>query len=131
MNLGYQFHITGFLALSTVMGNSVCTQYETDQVVCPPSLKKNVFTTSAYHAKEIKDLSVLLPLFQEESKSPAMIRHGMDVIKGAVHFLNNNQTPVMACDQPLYLHLFCNKFAFILYLHVFIFAKQIQCNWKN
>ena len=29
------------------MGNSVCSQYEIDKVVCPPSLKKNVFTTSA------------------------------------------------------------------------------------
>ena len=67
-----------------------------------------------YHAKEINDLSVLLPLFQEESKSPAMIQHRMDVIKGAVHFLNNNQTPVMACDQPLYA-----------------IAKQIQWNLKT
>ena len=55
-----------------------------------------------YHAKELTDLSVLLPLFLEESKSAAMIRHGMDVIKQGVYFLNSNQIPVMACDQPLY-----------------------------
>ena len=45
--LGLSISYNRVLALSTVMGNSVCTQYETDQVVCPPSLKKNVFTTSA------------------------------------------------------------------------------------
>ena len=67
-----------------------------------------------YHAKELTDLSVLLPLFLEESKSAAMIRHGMDVIKQAVYFLNSNQIPVMACDQPLYA-----------------LAKQIQWNWKS
>ena len=43
-----------------------------------------------------------------------MFRHGIVVINRAVHFLNNNQTPVMACDQSIYA-----------------IAKQFQRNWKT
>ena len=45
--LGLSISSNRVLSLSTVMGNSVCRQYETDKVVCCPSLKKNMFTTSA------------------------------------------------------------------------------------
>ena len=51
--------------------------------------------------KEV-DISVLLPLFREGSKSAAMIRHAMGVVKQAVNHVNPNQTPVIALDQPLY-----------------------------
>ena len=73
---------------------------------------------SAFHANNIEsqklhaDLSALLPLFQEDSKSPAMIRHALDVIKQAVVYLNGKQSPVVAFDQPLYA-----------------IAKQIQWQW--
>ena len=46
--------------------------------------------------------SALLPLFQESSKSVAMIRYGLDFIKTAVDYLNRGQLPVIAFDQPLY-----------------------------
>lgn len=36
------------------------------------------------------------------SKSVAMIRHSMDVIKQAVQELNPSQVPVITLDQPLY-----------------------------
>ena len=75
---------------------------------------------SAYHAdkaatgKNEGDISALLPLFREDSKSIAMVKHGMDVVKQAVSHLNGNQTPVIAFDQPLYA-----------------LAKQVQWNWKE
>ena len=46
--------------------------------------------------------SSLLPLFQEEAASAAMICHAIGVITKAVNFLNQGQVPVVACDQPLY-----------------------------
>ena len=48
------------------------------------------------------DISCLLPLFQEEAKSVAMILHAMNTVKSSVEFLNPGQTPVITCDQPLY-----------------------------
>ena len=49
----------------------------------------------------MEDVSVLLPLFHESSKRPAMIKHGMDVIKTAVYKVNKGQTPAIV-DQLLY-----------------------------
>ena len=61
----------------------------------------------SYHAKNQNDekdvdILVLLPLFREGSKSAAMIRHAMSVVKQAVNHVNPNQTPVIALNQPLY-----------------------------
>ena len=76
---------------------------------------------AAFHANRLPqdkssplDISSLLPLFQEQAKSAAMIRHSMDVVRKAVHFLNPGQVPVIACDQPL-----------------FSLAKQIQWTWPD
>ena len=73
----------------------------------------------SYHAKNQNDgkdvdILVLLPLFREGSKSAAMIRHEMGVVKQAVNHVNPNQTPVIALNQPLYA-----------------IAKQIQWNWSD
>ena len=64
---------------------------------------------AAFHAKQIQPdktspphVSSLLPLFQEQAKSAAMIRHSMDLVRQVVNFLNPGQVPVIACDQPLY-----------------------------
>ena len=59
-------------------------------------------------------LTSLLPLFQDEAKSVAMIRHSMDIVKTAVHILNPGQVPVLTCDQPLYT-----------------IAKQIHWSWPD
>ena len=79
---------------------------------------------AAYHTKNShsgksdnhspKTVSALLPLFPDDSKSVAMIRHSMDVAKKAIEVLNPGQTPVIACDQPL-----------------FMIAKQIQWMWPE
>ena len=74
---------------------------------------------SAFNAAEQTDdrltnISVLLPLFPDDSKSIAMMKHGMDVIKQAVQHLNGDQSPVIAFDQPLFAN-----------------AKLVQWNWKE
>ena len=45
-------------------------------------------------------IGVLLPLFPNDSKSVAMIRHSKD-LRSAVNIVNHGQTPVVPCDQPL------------------------------
>lgn len=62
----------------------------------------------AFHASrsQQKDhtpgISSLLPLFHESSKSPAMMKHAMDLVMQAVKFLNPGQIPVITADQPLF-----------------------------
>ena len=53
-----------------------------------------------YHAYEA--LYALLPLFYEKSATPAMIKHGMKVLRQAIQFLNPGQIPVATFDQPLF-----------------------------
>ena len=53
----------------------------------------------------------LLPLFPDDSKFVAMIRHVMYVVQQAVHHLHPGQVPVSTLNQPLYA-----------------IAKQIQWN---
>ena len=48
------------------------------------------------------DLSALLPIWRDSSKSPATIKHTLQVIKNAVTYINPGQTPVVAFDQPLH-----------------------------
>ena len=62
----------------------------------------------------MENVSVLLLLFQESSKSTAIIKHGMDVIKTAVDKINKGRTPVIVFDQPLYA-----------------LTKKVQWNWKD
>ena len=75
---------------------------------------------AAYHASHgteceiVPGITSLLPLFTEDSKAAAMIRHSMDVIKNAVQHVNIDQIPVITFDQPLYT-----------------LAKQIQWNWPD
>ncbi len=57
-------------------------------------------------------ISCMLPLFYDQAKSMAMIRHSMDVVKKAVEILNPGQVPIITVDQPLYT-----------------IAKQIQWSW--
>ena len=78
---------------------------------------------SAFHASRpdlgsTKDTIVgtccLLPLFQEDAATAAMVRHSLDVIKKVVDLTNKGQTPVVAVDQPL-----------------FETAKKIQWKWPQ
>ncbi len=74
---------------------------------------------ASYHACRSEQVvapasTALLPLFPDDSKSPGMIRHAMDVIKVAVEELNPGQVPVVTLDQPLYA-----------------IAKTIQWSWPE
>ena len=75
---------------------------------------------AAYHSskqqieKSPPALSALLPVFYEKAATPAMIKHGMDVLKQAITFLNPAQIPVIVLDQPL-----------------FALAKMVQRKWPE
>lgn len=74
-------------------------------------------TWAAYHASTQTEehppaLTALLPLFYEKAATPAMVTHGMDVLRQAITFLNPNQVPVITVDQPL-----------------FALAKLVQWKW--
>uniref|UniRef100_UPI00358F24FE uncharacterized protein n=1 Tax=Myxine glutinosa TaxID=7769 RepID=UPI00358F24FE len=64
---------------------------------------------SAYHASRSdavgsteKCIEAMLPLFSDKAATPKMIRHGMDLVKKTTEFLNPQQIPIMAVDQPLF-----------------------------
>ena len=70
---------------------------------------RDIVAWSAYHASlhNLPDclrpgITQLLPLLYEKAATAAMIKHGMDVIRKATHFLNPGQIPVIALDAPLY-----------------------------
>ena len=75
-------------------------------------------TWAAYHSKNQQQtndppaITALLPLFYEKADTPAMIKHGMDMLREATLFLNLGQVPVITLDQPL-----------------FALAKAIQWKW--
>ena len=91
-----------------------------EQSMLNKSEKSPDVSWSAFNASVLKKLRgmvyvpVLLPLFQELSKSPKMIKHGIDVIKTAVYKVNKYQTPVIVFEQPLYA-----------------LAKKVQWKWKD
>lgn len=57
-------------------------------------------------------ITSLLPLFRDAAHTPAMVKHGMHIIKKVTLTVNPDQTPVMTVDQPLYA-----------------IAKKIQWKW--
>ena len=70
---------------------------------------KDFMSWTAFHASlqsppvQQVDIVALLPLFLEHAhSSPAMVRHGMDVVNDVVLHVNPGQTPVIAMDQPLF-----------------------------
>ena len=75
---------------------------------------------SAFHLSKQRcnsveiSLTSLLPLFQEQAHSVAMIKHSMDKVKYLVNFPNPGRTPIITADQPL-----------------FVIAQQIQWEWPE
>ena len=82
--------------------------------------EEKVVSWGAFHSRDLSTspsvsaISALLPLFPDQAKSIAMIRHAMDIIKLSVNHLNPGQVPVIALDQP-----------------PFAVGKEIQWNWSD
>ena len=47
-------------------------------------------------------LCALLPLFYEKAATPAMVKHGMEIQRQAIEYLNPGQIPVTTYDQTLF-----------------------------
>ena len=47
-------------------------------------------------------LPTVTSVFRDTAHTPAMIKHGMDVIRDATLHVNPGQVPAMTVDQPLY-----------------------------
>ena len=68
--------------------------------ILPPSC-------SVFHSKEAEkvnavDISVMLPIWRDDSKSIATIKHVINVIIRTIDFSNYGQPAVIGFDQPLY-----------------------------
>ena len=102
--------------------NEVKWLENSSNVICNQERLKEeeVVSWGAFHSRDLSSsptasaISALLPLFPDQAKSIAMIRHAMDTIKLSVNHLNPGQVPVIAFDQP----------------H-FSVAKEIQWNWSK
>ena len=94
----------------------ICTIYrwlqEVNRVVTNETVKDaDAVSWSAYQARlqpstKSSECCViatsLLPLFDDQAHSVAMIRPSMDVVSKAVHSLNPGQVPIITADQPVY-----------------------------
>ena len=71
-------------------------------------LNEQAISWTAYHAKlqpQVLDpLAIIasLPLFFKKADTPAMIKHGMNIVKEITSYLNPGQIPVLACDCPIF-----------------------------
>ena len=69
---------------------------------------QNTVSWAAYHASQqqqlvnIPAIIALLPLFLEKADTPAMVKHGMSLVQAITAYLNPDQIPVLACDQPIF-----------------------------
>ena len=61
-----------------------------------------------------KSISSMFPIFKDDSHSVPLMCHAMDLILKATTFVNREQVPVIAFDQPL-----------------FAIAKKIQWHWPD
>lgn len=47
-------------------------------------------------------ITLLLPLFEENAHSKAMILHAVKLVKNVIEYINPGQTPTIGMDHPLY-----------------------------
>ena len=58
-----------------------------------------IISWASFHAsreeteQNVPPVTSMLPLFNEKADSPAMVKHGMDIIRKTIHFLNPAQIP--------------------------------------
>ena len=60
---------------------------------------------------------LFFPLFRDQAKSLAIIRHSMDVVRKTVEIINPGQVSIITANQPLYT--------------LTMLAKQIQWSWPD
>ena len=60
------------------------------------------FASLQSQAPRSQAITALLPLFDENAHTMAMIQHSMKIVKEGVASVNPNQTPVIAMEQPLF-----------------------------
>ena len=60
------------------------------------------FASLQSQAARSQAITALLPLFDENAHTMAMIQHSMKIVKEGVASVNPNQTPVIAMEQPLF-----------------------------
>ena len=76
-------------------------------------LNEQAISRAACHAKlqhQVLDplaIIALLSLIFEKADTPAMIKHGMDIVKEITSCLNLSQIPVLACDCPIFANCKC------------------------
>ena len=69
---------------------------------------QNTTPWAVFHAKKCipitkqPDISAMLPSWRDDLKSPATIKHLLDVLIHATGYLNPDQAAVIGFDQPLY-----------------------------
>jgi len=85
-------------------------QYSVDDCLSWAAFYANMQPSSVLKKANI----ALMPLFHDNAHSVAMIKHDMIIAKKAIQYLNPDQVPVIAMDQPLYA-----------------LAKQIQWTWPE
>ena len=73
-------------------------------------------------------LNALMPLFYENAHTVAMVKHGVGVIKNAIHHVDPGQIPVMAVDQPLYALASCVSMSPFLRLSSCMFSPMYNGN---
>ena len=94
-------------------------QVVAENIMSDKELEENNLAWAAFHAVRNEPSgcpcsSVLLPLFRQSANTAAMMRHTLVVVQDVLRKLNEDQTPVIAADQPL-----------------FALLKQIQWHWPN
>ena len=63
---------------------------------------------AAFHAQKHPisstptSITGLLPLFMEKADTPAMVKHGLDILIKITKYLNPEQLSIMACDCPIF-----------------------------
>lgn len=55
---------------------------------------------SLTESDRLPSVTSLLPLFSDQAKSVAMIKHGMNMVRRAMEYLNLGHTRIIAADQP-------------------------------
>ena len=98
-SLGLSISYTQVLKLSTVLGNDILHQYEEHKVVCPPSLRKNIFKTAAIDNIDHNPSSTspegsfhgtCISLFQHiTEEEPGVVQHKKNMqssVKSSVNF---------------------------------------------